>query len=70
MCRLLAVVIDRFLLEDFDARSTFASFLPGVAGYFGKPVWAFYVNRGQGKLQSLFQWAVSTAISGVEFPLH
>ena len=55
MCRLLAVVIDRFLLEDFDARSTFASFLPGVAGYFGKPVWAFYVNRGQGKLQSLFQ---------------
>lgn len=35
-------------MEDFDARSTFASFLPGVAGYFGKPVWAFYVNRGQG----------------------
>lgn len=39
---------ERFLLEDFDARSTFASFLPGVAGYFGKPAWAFYVNRGQG----------------------
>jgi len=37
----------RFLLEDYDARSNFASFLPGVAGYFGKPVWAFYVNRGQ-----------------------
>ena len=35
-------------MEDFDARSTFSSFLPGVAGYFGKPVWAFYVNRGQG----------------------
>jgi hypothetical protein len=34
-------------MEDFDAKSTFASFLPGVAGYFGKPVWAFYVNRGQ-----------------------
>jgi hypothetical protein len=34
-------------MEDFDARSTFSSFLPGVAGYFGKPVWAFYVNRGQ-----------------------
>jgi hypothetical protein len=34
-------------MEDYDARSTFASFLPGVAGYFGKPVWAFYVNRGQ-----------------------
>jgi len=37
----------RFLMEDFDARSTFSSFLPAVAGYFGKPVWAFYVNRGQ-----------------------
>jgi hypothetical protein len=36
------------VLEDYDARSNFASFLPGVAGYFGKPVWAFYVNRGQG----------------------
>jgi hypothetical protein len=35
-------------MEDYDARSTFSSFLPGVAGYFGKPVWAFYVNRGQG----------------------
>lgn len=38
---------DRYVLEDFDAKSTFSSFLPGVAGYFGKPVWAFYVNRGQ-----------------------
>ena len=36
------------MLEDYDAESTFASFLPGVAGYFGRPVWAFYVNRGQG----------------------
>ena len=35
-------------MEDYDAGSTFASFLPGVAGYFGRPVWAFYVNRGQG----------------------
>jgi hypothetical protein len=34
-------------MEDYDARSTFSSFLPGVAGYFGKPMWAFYVNRGQ-----------------------
>lgn len=38
---------DRYVMEDYDARSTFSSFLPGVAGYFGKPVWAFYVNRGQ-----------------------
>ncbi|KAG7360009.1 4-alpha-glucanotransferase [Nitzschia inconspicua] len=39
--------LKRFLLEDYDAKSNFASFLPGVGGYFGKPVWAFYVNRGQ-----------------------
>lgn len=41
-------ISERFVMEDFDAESTFASFLPGVAGYFGRPVWAFYVNRGQG----------------------
>ena len=43
----MTLCADRFVMEDYDARSTFASFLPGVAGYFGKPVWAFYVNRGQ-----------------------
>jgi len=40
--------LNRYVFEDYDARSEFASFLPGVAGYYGKPVWAFYVNRGQG----------------------
>jgi hypothetical protein len=39
---------NRYVLEDFDARPTFSDFLPGVAGYYGKPVWSFYVNRGQG----------------------
>ncbi len=38
----------RYIVHDFDARSTFSNFLPGVAGVFGKPVWSFYVNRGQG----------------------
>jgi len=38
---------NRFIVHDFDARSTFSNFLPGVAGVFGKPVWSFYVNRGQ-----------------------
>eukprot|EP00956_Cyclotella_meneghiniana_P027087 scaffold60001_cov82-Cyclotella_meneghiniana.AAC.4 len=37
----------RYISRDFDARSTFSNFLPGVAGVFGKPIWAFYVNRGQ-----------------------
>jgi hypothetical protein len=32
---------NRYVLEDFDAKPTFSDFLPGVAGYFGKPVWSF-----------------------------
>lgn len=37
----------RFVLEDYDAKPTFSNFLPAVAGIWGKPVWAFFVNRGQ-----------------------
>lgn len=37
----------RFVLENFDAFPPFASFLPGIAGPLGIPLWAFYVNRGQ-----------------------
>ena len=35
---------DRYVMEDFDAKPTFASFLPAVAGVYGKPVWSFYVH--------------------------
>ena len=38
----------RFVLEDYDSKPAFSSFLPAVAGLYGKPVWAYYVNRGQG----------------------
>mmetsp|Transcript_18699 Transcript_18699/g.40489 ORF Transcript_18699/g.40489 Transcript_18699/m.40489 type:complete len:1240 (+) Transcript_18699:182-3901(+) len=38
----------RYILHDFDSRAPVSNFLPGVAGVFGKPVWSFYVNRGQG----------------------
>jgi len=38
----------RFVMEDYDAKPSFADFLPGIGGLYGKPVWAFYVNRGQG----------------------
>ena len=31
----------------FDSLPPFASFLPGIAGPLGIPMWAFYVNRGQ-----------------------
>ena len=34
-------------MEDYDAKPTFSSFLPSVAGLYGIPVWSFYVNRGQ-----------------------
>ncbi len=36
-----------FVIEDFDQAKTFSSFLPGLAGLYGIPMWAFYVNRGQ-----------------------
>jgi len=38
----------RYIIEDYDALPNFSNFLPGVAGIYGKPVWSFYVNRGQG----------------------
>jgi hypothetical protein len=37
----------RFVIEDYDRAPAFASFLPGLAGPLGIPLWAFYVNRGQ-----------------------
>ncbi|NGM85202.1 cellobiose phosphorylase [Paenibacillus sp. 7124] len=37
-----------FVIEEFDQAKTFSSFLPGLAGRKGIPLWAFYVNRGQG----------------------
>jgi hypothetical protein len=37
----------RFIIEDYDRAPAFASFLPGIAGPLGIPLWTFYVNRGQ-----------------------
>ncbi|MFN2164927.1 MAG: hypothetical protein ACK2U9_01545, partial [Anaerolineae bacterium] len=37
----------RFVLPDYAAKRPFASFLPGIAGLLGIPLWVFYVNRGQ-----------------------
>lgn len=36
-----------FEIHDYDRLKTFSSFLPGLAGKKGIPLWAFYVNRGQ-----------------------
>ncbi|MBN2388467.1 MAG: hypothetical protein JXB85_15730 [Anaerolineales bacterium] len=40
--------LQRFILPDYSSRRPFSSFLPGIAGRFGIPLWVFYVNRGQG----------------------
>ncbi|MBQ5390671.1 MAG: cellobiose phosphorylase, partial [Clostridia bacterium] len=39
---------DTFIIEDYDRKAPFSSFLPGLAGVKGIPVWSFYTNRGQG----------------------
>lgn len=38
----------KFVIEQFHEGKPFASFLPGLAGLKGVPMWTFYVNRGQG----------------------
>jgi len=38
----------QFIIENYQNKPSFASFLPGIAGKLGIPMWAFYVNRGQG----------------------
>ena len=37
-----------FVIDHFDQKKPFSSFLPGIAGLKGIPIWAFYANRGQG----------------------
>lgn len=37
----------RFVIRDYGKAKPFASFLPGIAGVKGIPLWAYYVNRGQ-----------------------
>jgi hypothetical protein len=37
-----------FVIENYNLARPFASFLPGIAGKYGIPLWAFYTNRGQG----------------------
>jgi hypothetical protein len=37
----------RFILRGFSTARPFSSFLPGIAGPLGIPLWVFYVNRGQ-----------------------
>ncbi len=38
---------DEFIIENYNNAKAFSSFLPSIAGIWGKPIWTFYVNRGQ-----------------------
>ena len=37
----------RFVISDYQKKSPFSSFLPGIAGPMGVPAWCYYNNRGQ-----------------------
>ena len=37
-----------FVIENYNLAPTFSSFFPGISGVKGIPMWAYYVNRGQG----------------------
>lgn len=37
----------RFIFRAFDQARPFSSFLPGIGGLYGIPMWVFYTNRGQ-----------------------
>lgn len=36
-----------FTVIDYEKKTLFAGFLPGLAGIHGTPIWCYYVNRGQ-----------------------
>lgn len=38
----------RYRIDNYGKKTTFASFLPGISGRNGIPIWCYYVNRGQG----------------------
>ncbi|ADU28964.1 hypothetical protein [Evansella cellulosilytica] len=38
----------KFEISEYRKMKTFSSFLPGISGVNGIPMWVFYVNRGQG----------------------
>ena len=35
---------DRVVMHDYDSSKVFSSFLPGIGGEYGIPMWAFYVG--------------------------
>lgn len=43
----LAPDASRFLVEGYPWAKAFSNFLPGIAGKWGVPLWAYYVSQGQ-----------------------
>jgi hypothetical protein len=37
----------KYIIEQFNEAKPFSSFLPGIGGTMGIPLWLYYVNRGQ-----------------------
>ncbi len=37
-----------YIIKNYDKKPPFSSFLPGLAGIKGIPLWVYYTNRGQG----------------------
>ena len=42
-----SIVGDEFVIKDYNNSKSFSSFFPAIAGEWGKPMWCYYVNRGQ-----------------------
>lgn len=38
---------NRYVIRNYQKKPTFSSFLPGIAGTMGVPLWCYYNNRGQ-----------------------
>lgn len=51
----------KFVIRNYNDKPPFTDFLPGIAGLNGCPLWAFYVNRGQG--------IAGFGVSGKELPV-
>ena len=47
MTHATALDAEGFHLTGYNQARPFSSFLPGIAGEYGKPMWVFYTNRGQ-----------------------
>lgn len=39
---------ETYIMNNYGTKPEFSSFLPGIAGVHGIPIWCYYVNRGQG----------------------